>query len=317
MQDITDSDALVGRVAALQHGNFTRSQAHSSGLSNRQLAHRVRAGRLRQSHPSVFTTGGAPSTFRQEQMAACLAIDGAVAGLEAAAILGGFEPSPSERIAVLVPHGRTNRLTGVHVHRTCHLPSRHITVVDSIPTTTTVRTIIDLAGVYRRNRMVETLDWALTARRLDMPLLIDEFNEMARSGRRGAALLRPLILERADGLSVPASVLERRMMELIAGSDLPMPVLQWSPPWGGSLIGRVDFAYPEERLVIEVDGRRWHTRVKDFSIDPRRDQLAIMSGWIVERFPWKQVDQRPDEVIDTIRESLGRRRRDLSVQPTR
>ncbi len=78
---------------------------------------------------------------------------------------------------------------------------------------------------------------------------------------------------------------------------------QWAVHDG---VGRVDFAYPHERLLVEVDGRRWHSRDQAFDHDRRRDQEAVMAGWRVLRFTWRQVSQQPTEVAHAVRTVLRR-----------
>lgn len=297
---MVEADGVVAAIASRQHGAVRRQQAHQAGLSNAQLRRRVDSGALCQPHPSVFVVNGAPATFRQRLAVATLSVVDASASHESAARQHHVEPLPPERIVVTVPHGGSRRAAADHVHRTRFLPERHVTVIDGITTTTLPRTLIDLASVVGTDRLALTLDNCVSARRVDVGELVAEFHAMAVQGRRGLRVLRRLLEERSDGLAVPASVLERATLDLIAAHGLPAPVAQWSPPWGGTLIGRIDLAYLEQQVVVEVDGRRWHTRVADFEVDHRRDQLAVMAGWRVLRFTWNQVTRRPDEVAVTL-----------------
>lgn len=295
-----DADGVVAEIASRQHGAIRRQDAQEAGLSNAQLRRRVGAGVLRQPHPSVFVVSGAPATFRQRLTVATLSVTGASASHESAARQHHVEPLPPERVVVSVPHGGSRRAAADHVHRTRFLPERHVTLIEGIPTTTLPRTLIDLASVVGKDRIELTLDNCLASRRVDVGEVVAEFHAMAVQGRSGLRVLRRLLVERSDGQAVPASVLEQATIELIASHGLPIPLAQWPPPWGGSLIGRVDFAYPDRKVVVEVDGRRWHTRVADFEVDHRRDQLAVMAGWSVLRFTWRQVTRQPDEVVDTL-----------------
>lgn len=96
------------------------------------------------------------------------------------------------------------------------------------------------------------------------------------------------------------SVLESLTRVLFHDAGLPAPHTQL-PLDGGRI--RVDFAWPEARLVVEVDGVRWHP-------DPPRDQardnrLAVL-GWRVLRFTWGQVVHQPDLVLALVGQALGR-----------
>jgi very-short-patch-repair endonuclease len=75
------------------------------------------------------------------------------------------------------------------------------------------------------------------------------------------------------------------------------------------VLGRVDFAYGDERIVIEVDGRLFHGP-EVFESDRERDNAAGLAGWRVLRFTWKMVTERPEYVVATVTEALeqaGRR----------
>ena len=58
--------------------------------------------------------------------------------------------------------------------------------------------------------------------------------------------------------AAPESPLERRFLRLLRAAGLPEPEVQYPIRDGERLVARVDFAYPEIRLAMEVDGYRWH-----------------------------------------------------------
>jgi very-short-patch-repair endonuclease len=53
-------------------------------------------------------------------------------------------------------------------------------------------------------------------------------------------------------------------------------------------------------MVVEGDGRAWHTRVEDFERDRRRDQEAAAAGLLTLRFTWFQLTQEPDWVREVV-----------------
>lgn len=177
------SGSLLASIAADQHGVFSRKQALSVGVSGRQLNRRVSNGQLRRASESVFAICGAPDSTLQRVMAACLAIEGAVASHESAAHLHEVHPLPRWEPVITVPQGRTNRLRGVRVHRTASMPDRHRTVISGIPVTSIERTIIDLAGVISRFRMVEMLDALVAKRRVVIGSVIDDFRDARGIGK--------------------------------------------------------------------------------------------------------------------------------------
>ena len=69
--------------------------------------------------------------------------------------------------------------------------------------------------------------------------------------------------------------------------------------------GTVDVAWPDKRVVLELDGRKWHTMTRAFEDDRRRDQLGAAAGWQTIRASWQQVTARPDELVQVLRSVLG------------
>jgi REase_MTES_1575 len=111
----------------------------------------------------------------------------------------------------------------------------------------------------------------------------------------------------------PTGVLEARMARLIAAQGLPPAVPEYRV-WtdAGQFVARVDFAYPELRLAIEVDGYEAHSSVEAFRHDRTRQNALVACGWTVLRFTWTEVDAGAPHVGRTIWDA----RRRLSRSPT-
>ena len=70
-------------------------------------------------------------------------------------------------------------------------------------------------------------------------------------------------------------------------------------------IGRVDFAYPSARLVIELDSDRHHSSKLDRDADNLRDARLTRAGWRIVRIRWDDVVGGPDQVVTRIRSLLA------------
>jgi len=66
----------------------------------------------------------------------------------------------------------------------------------------------------------------------------------------------------------------------------------------------VDVIFRKLKLVIEIDGRLYHTGAEVFESDRWRQNLLILDGWLVLRFTWTMIEERPQEVIAMIREAI-------------
>lgn len=68
----------------------------------------------------------------------------------------------------------------------------------------------------------------------------------------------------------------------------------------------VDVLFTRARLVVEVDGWAHHTQADRFQEDRRRQNALIGAGWNVLRFTWRDLIERPEAVIATVRAGLAR-----------
>jgi very-short-patch-repair endonuclease len=124
--------------------------------------------------------------------------------------------------------------------------------------------------------------------------------EVALPGKRGLATLGAVLDDRGVGYVPPASELERRLFQTMTAAGLPDPVRQYPLPGRHPCKEVVDAAYPDAMIIIEADGRRWHSRLRDVRRDHARDAQAALAGWITLRFTYEEVTGAPDEVAATI-----------------
>lgn len=102
---------------------------------------------------------------------------------------------------------------------------------------------------------------------------------------------------------VRQSPLESDFRYLVHMTGLPAPVDQYEVFAGDILIGRVDFAWPEAMVVVEVDGYEFHREYGPFRDDRRRDRLLRSAGWRVLRFT-KADFEKPEVVAEEVRAAL-------------
>ena len=60
-------------------------------------------------------------------------------------------------------------------------------------------------------------------------------------------------------------------------------------------------------IVIEADRRRWHTLFDAFEADRRRDNAAMLAGWVVLRYTWRMISEEPWTIVKEVREALETR----------
>lgn len=279
------SDARCRELARSQFGLITRAQALEQGISPEAIKRRVRAELWLRVGPGLYLFDGAPTSFRQELMQACLLFEGVVAGRSAAVVHGllGFRPHDAEVVTM-----RSFRLLlpGVIVHRTKYLPPEDVTAVGGLPVTTPARTLLDLGGLVSSKLVARAAADALARNKVTQPLLIDQLRRAGISGRPGTAVLRAILgnLGNLDPGPPTESDLEDAMLEVIARAGLPPPVRQFELREQGILLGRLDAAYPRQLIALEADGYECHSAWAEWLHDHRRQNAFESRGWRFLRF---------------------------------
>jgi very-short-patch-repair endonuclease len=125
-------------------------------------------------------------------------------------------------------------------------------------------------------------------------------------GRRGVARLRSVIDEYDWRAEMTKRELEHRFLELCRRAGLPLPQVNVLIDCASGRV-LVDFVWPEARLIVETDSHEFHQTGSAFESDRMRDQELMLAGWMVLRTTWRQVNDRPEELIHTIRTLLAAR----------
>jgi very-short-patch-repair endonuclease len=170
--------------------------------------------------------------------------------------------------------------------------------VDGIPVTSPARTLLDLAGTLG-GRVVERA----LARGLREGLVEEsEVREMIdrRPRHIGVSVLRS-ILDREGGPSFTRSEAESRLLGLIRRAKLSQPEV--NVPVQGY---EVDFLWPAERLIVEVDGFRYHSSSPAFEKDRHRDGVLAAAGYQVVRVTWRQLTNEPEALLARLAQALVR-----------
>jgi hypothetical protein len=100
------------------------------------------------------------------------------------------------------------------------------------------------------------------------------------------------------------TMLERHFLRLMREAGLPRPTPQVVFRDGSRTVARVDFLYPEHRLVIEVSGRLGHSSPFERARDAQRRNELHDLGVTVYEYTWEDITRRPGWVIRTMRARL-------------
>ena len=275
---------------------MARRQLLDAGFGPGAIKRKIRAGRLHPVHRGVYLVGHpVPPTGAREMAAALACAPNAFISHRDAAVIHHLLPHPAQPgpVHVTVEGRDCGHRKGIRVHRVTRLPPDEVGTLDGIPVTSPARTLIDLAAIGSR----ELEEAAAEAERRR---LVEREDLLARSqGRRGAKSLRR-ILDR--GTALTRSEAERRVLALIRKAALPSPTA--NVPLHGY---EVDFLWPTQHLVVEVDGFAYHGHRHAFESDRERDAVLTAAGYAVIRVTWRQLLDRPEAVVARVAAALASR----------
>lgn len=259
----------------------------------------VTRGELSVLSRGVYLAGAAELTPTARNWAAVLATDG-VLGLTTAAHLWDVEVADDPEIHVFVPaEKRLRPLPGVRLHR-FDLPRNAIRQRSGLDVCARHWTVLDLLGWLPFRDASVLADRALQRRWItvaDVQRRLDRYPH-----RNGNPQLRRLQQQLGDGAAAKSERLLHRILRQ-AGLTGWVPNLEIRVD--GVLSCVLDVAFPEAALAIEIDGMAYHVDVARFRRDRAKQNDLVALGWTVLRFTWADLVERPDYVIEVIRQQLS------------
>jgi very-short-patch-repair endonuclease len=105
--------------------------------------------------------------------------------------------------------------------------------------------------------------------------------------------------EASIGARVVRSELEELFQAFLIRAGLPLP--QTNQRIEGF---EVDCVWPDQRLIVELDGRAVHDTFHAFEQDRVRDRVLAAAGWHVIRVTWRQLHEEPELLAADLRQLL-------------
>ena len=210
------------------------------------------------------------------------------------------------RIDITVPRRRRRHIRGATVHETLDDHLIAPTTRRGIPVTGPARTVLDVCWIADDDATaLRALDEMLRRRLVTWPELWECLVLHARRGRNGVARFRR-ILTRRWGKRVPHGHFARTVQSLLVDDGLPEPVAEWWVNASGRRY-RVDLAYPDQLIAIELDDKETHLTDKAFEEDPIRENHLKLAGWLVLRYTWDRLLADPNAIVEEVRLALHSR----------
>jgi hypothetical protein len=172
------------------------------------------------------------------------------------------------------------------VHESKALDPTDCRVVDNIPVSSPELTLLMLGAVCSPLTVEMALDVALRRELVTYASTWEVVDRLARRGRNGAGVLRTILDERAPNQAVPESPMETRLLWLLRRLGFPPPVPQYEVRHNGEFVGRLDAAYPEQRVGLEYQSYEHHIGKLPLDRDNARRRRFKNIGWkVVEVTP--------------------------------
>lgn len=296
-------DLLVAAAPLMrrQHALLTIGQALELGANRVLVADLVRRQIWERLDRGLYGPTGVPFLWPRTLMAAVLvAPAGSLASHRSCAGLhrvGGLVLPPVE---ISVPRGHRHRRPGVIVHESTDLTLAGRCVVDGIPTTSPARLAMDLGAVVSTKRYNQTIRELRHRLGVTSGQLLQTYLLHSRRGRNGGGALRDWLDRYYHVAGVPESGIEQVVLDALIDAGVPAPVVQY---WVVTSSGRyrIDLAYPDHLLAIEVDGSQHEDDPDVVTNDAVRTAALERLGWKVMRIRRPTFASDLAKSVDTIR----------------
>lgn len=285
-----DADAAIIALARAQHGLVHARQLRALRLDSRAIRRRVARKWLIDRGDGLFQVGPIAGPLAREMAAQLRYGEHSSVSDETAAVVWELrERRPGARVHLTLPRSASKR-RGVKLHRRALTPGEWL-VQDGLRVTTPARTIADLSGTLADVQLQRIIEEAQRRR-------LATAEDLEGYGPRRPALRAAM--HAFDEPRLTRSEAERRLLELIRAAGISSPLTNQR------LLGlEVDFLWPQQRLVVEVDGYETHSPRPSFERDRSRDGQLLAAGYRVLRVTWRQLVDEPQRIIAIIAAALA------------
>jgi hypothetical protein len=286
------------------------AELKAAGFDESRIYNWCRSGRLIPVARGVYSYGR-DVELREAALRVALLVAGpgaALAGRSAGEQWGFIAPRTEipRVIEVAVESGRAGthrvlspalRATEIRIFRRA-FEATDVRRKEGLELTRAALALVDLAVESSSRELRFAFLEACRLRLFDGPDVTFCFRRVA--GRRGAKKLRPLLALWIPELNRIRSVLEG--LFLLAWADRGYPI----PRVNIRLHGKeVDFYWPKQRLVLEMDGGSFHSDPIQKTIDLEKQRYLESRGETVMRITYRQFDSDPDREVDRVATRLG------------
>lgn len=285
-------------VAPWQCGVFTREQARQRGWSDRQVRRRVETGRWVRVAGVALALNGTPIGPRALAVAVRLSWPDGVVSHELAGALWELPVHEPHIATATVSPGQVRRGYRLRARRS-EIPLEDRQSLGRVHVTTRERTQFDLLGCLPWAEARSLLAWLLSRRLLDLAELDAAITR--RKHLQGNVQRRRLLAVSASG---SFSAAEDAFHQLMHTAQIDGWIANAPIEVGGRVVALADVLFPAARVIVEIDGWAAHGTREAFQRDRSRQNQLVAAGYLVLRFTWADLTERPAYVVATLRRVL-------------
>lgn len=299
----------VSELAAKQYGTISRAQLLALGETDDMIDGAIASGLLVRQFPGAYLLAGA-KTCRETRFWSALhfAGDGAVLSHASAGWhwrLEGLGRQPPPFVDVSIPWERRVQSTRqLRVHRTRSLVlAKDFATLAGIPVTSISRTLIDLCEDLNESAMEHAYDSVVRRDEQNRKAVIEALFRL-RLGRPHLDTLATIANRKEHGCT--KSWLENETRQVLRAVNIPLPRPQHPlHDKYGRLIGIFDFAWPETRVVLAVDGWEFHKDRDVWEKDHRQQGQLAAIRWLRIPVTYRRLMFERAAFLSELRDSLG------------
>jgi very-short-patch-repair endonuclease len=277
MHSTSDIDAILRRLAQPSLGLVTAARASEAGIDRWALDRRRRSGALEPLFPGVFRLTSSAATPQQRVLGAALAVPGSHIAATSAAITYELPVrSGVDEPVVAVAASRSARTPGVvAIRQTLQLPSQPW---HTVRRATPAACVLLLPRFVDPSTVERCLDHCLAHRLTTVPRVRELVERMPAPAVSGRRLLLELLAARTDGIG-HRSDLEQTVARWLRSAGLSgwRRNLKVPMPDGDPI--EVDFAWPDQQVVLEVSPFFTHGSREQQERDVERRRSLVLQGW--------------------------------------
>ena len=301
--------AEMQRWLRQHHGAITAAKLQELQCPRSSVERMVERRELIPITRGVFRTGHTRKSDLQLMSAISQLIPSAAIGFTSAGKLHGLRKMTNNFVHVLIPHDHSVRITGALVHRCRNIDADLdlITRDDGVRLTNVARTLFDVADMIGLENAISAIEDALAKQLCTFDDLVSMCRRLSHPRRPGTRTFRAALSSRDPWREALDSNLEVLVLLAIERLGLPTPVCQFPMTLPNGTDIEIDFAWPEQRVALEIDHTYWHDGSQPARRDKRRDRQLGVVAWQPMRITDAEVEEDVDAALADVAEVLRQR----------